>query len=377
MTGKLKKYYKRELFSYRFCALLPFILLLKITIYRCVTTGRSREMELIVWLLVGICAVVGIGLVICQSISMARFRKDLRALPDVITEAVERELDHTLKRGRFLLTGEVLIYFGFFKKRVFRRSEIYGWKRSQGVRVTHNPKAGTIEIPYDDTLVRLKDGRKELIEYPSYPLEAAHETKGELPLNAFVILFFSTVFITSMTVYPLLLAKYAPKAPIERFLFYRANEAHYCLTAVIISAAAGSLAFMIRCFVRPLKLYTDKTKAIVIVIVVAAAFVAGFYADERKDALLAEEDLNSYHSGNYETVEGIYKEKGAVGRNEVGWSVYDYASRRAYDPVVLSGPVSGLILLKSAYDELPEEGRRYRVEYLKNTKVVVSVTRVR
>ena len=61
----------------------------------------------------------------------------------------------------------------------------------------------------------------------------------------------------------------------------------------------------------------------------------------------------------------------------MGWSVYDYASRWSYDPVVLSGPVSGPILLKSAYDELPEEGRRYRVEYLKNTKVVVSVTRVK
>ena len=88
--------------------------------------------------------------------------------------------------------------------------------------------------------------------------------------------------------------------------------------------------------------------------------------------MLAEEDLNAYYNEQLEVVEGIYKEKGACKRNEMGWSVYGYAYNKQYDPVMLENPGTGLILLRNAYTTLPEEGKRYRIEYLENTRIVVS-----
>lgn len=373
---KIAKYYKNEIFSYWFGCLLPFIFVAEIMIYKRENGGISQDAELILQFIMGMCIVAGGLLSFSQIVSTIRFVKAYRSLPSIVADSVSDEIDHTVKRGRFLLTKSVLAYFGPFSKKLFDRNEISGWKRNKGVNVSHNPKAGVIKIPYDDTMVYLKKHRTELIEYPIDPLEAEKKTAGELPLTAMAIFIMVTVFFAGMIIYPQILEARAPSDPIERFLFWAANEAHYCLTAVIVSAITGIVSFFIRCLISTIKIYADKVKAIAICICVAAAFVAGFYADERKEAMLAEEDLNAYYNERLEVVEGIYKEKGACKRNEMGWSVYDYADSKQYDPVMLEDPRTGLILLRSAIESIPAEGKRYRIEYLKNTKIVVSLVEI-
>lgn len=89
--------------------------------------------------------------------------------------------------------------------------------------------------------------------------------------------------------------------------------------------------------------------------------------------MLANEDLIAYYNNEFKTAEGIYKEKGACNRNEMGWSVYQNAKSKLYDPVMLEDPGIRLILLRSVLESMPVEGKWYRVEYLENTKIVVSL----
>lgn len=58
--------------------------------------------------------------------------------------------------------------------------------------------------------------------------------KGELPYNAFLTVCISLVLTASMMIYPRILAFDAPKAEIERFLFYSSYEVDYCLKAFAV-----------------------------------------------------------------------------------------------------------------------------------------------
>ena len=370
---KLLKYYKNEIFSYWFGCLLPFIFVAEIMIYKREAYGINPDVELILQPITGMCIAAGVLLSLSQIVSTFRFVKDYRSLQLAVTESLSSEIDNTVKRGRFLLTNNVFAYFGPFTKKFFDRNEISKWKSNKGVKVSHNPKAGEIRIPYDNTVVYFKNHRTELFEYPAAVLDSERKKAGELPLNAFAMFLMVTVFFAGLIIYPHMLAEGAPDEPIARFLYFSANEADYCLAVVIISAFVGVISFIIRCIIVPFNVYTDKIKAIVICILVAVGLVAGLYHDEKKDAMLANEDLIAYHNNEFKTAEGIYKEKGACNRNEMGWSVYQNAKSKLYDPVMLEDPGIRLILLRSVLESMPVEGKRYRVEYLENTKIVVSL----
>ncbi len=383
MIKRLNKYYRNERFTYWFLSLLPFVFLAEVIVYLHETSGRSYSLDLFFRLLTALLVITGLGLVIYQIVSNVKFYKSLKLLPEEMQEAVKKEIPDTIKRGRYLLTKDVLVYFGMFSKKVFKRNEISRWKRNKGIHTQVAPKAGRISVPYDNTVIYFKNGHgyMDKIEYPIDPLESVERTKGELPCTSLLVLFISIVFTLSLIIYPKILAAAAPENEIERFLFYSSHEVDYFLKAITITAVSALVAFIVRCFIKPIhfkdKLTTRNRFTVTAISLVAAAMlVVGFVGTWYQDAARAKEDYKSYKSGDFCVVEGTYKDLGACGRNEVGWTEYEYAERHSFRPVLLSRPGSRLILLRSAFEELPKEGKKYRIEYLEKTKIVVSFTEI-
>ena len=383
MIKRLNKYYRNEIFTYWFLSLLPFVFLAEVFVYLHETSGRSYSLDLFFRLLTALLVITGLGLVIYQIVSNVKFYKSLKLLPKEMQEAVKKEIPDTTKRGRYLLTKDVLVYFGMFSKKVFKRNEISRWKRNKGIHTQVAPKAGRISVPYDNTVIYFKNGHgyMDKIEYPIDPLESVERTKGELPCTSLLVLFISIVFTLSLIIYPKFLAAAAPENEIERFLFYSSHEVDYFLKAITITAVSALVAFIVRCFIKPIhfkdKLTTRNRFTVTAISLVAAAMlVVGFVGTWYQDAARAKEDYKSYKLGDFCVVEGTYKELGACGRNEVGWTEYEYAERHSFRPVLLSRPSSRLILLRSAFEELPKEGKKYRIEYLEKTKIVVSFTEI-
>ncbi len=383
MIKQLNKYYRNERFTYWFLSLLPFIFVAEILIYRYETTGRSYSLELFFRLLTALLVITGLGLILYQVVSNVKFFKSLKLLPEEMQEAVKKEIPETTKRGRYLLTKDVLVYFGMFNKKVFKRNEISRWKRNKGIHTQIAPKAGRISVPYDNTVIYFKNGYgyMDKIEYPIDPLESEERTKGELPCTSVLVLFVSVVFTLSLIFYPRFLSAAAPKNEIERYLFYSSYEVDYFLKALIITAISALVAFIVRCFIKPIRFkdkLTSRNRITVtaISLVAAAMLVVGFVGTWYQDSNLVKEDYKSYKAGEVCVAEGKYKELGACGRNEVGWTEYEYAERHSFRPILLSSPGSRLILLRSAFEELPKEGKQYRIEYLKKTKIIVSFTEI-
>lgn len=384
MINNLNKYYKREKFTYWFLSLLPFVFLAEIFLYIYFTPSRELSLDMALGGLEIILVVAGLGLVTYQIISNVRFYRCIKQLPYHIQETVREEMINITKRGRYLLTKDVLIYYGILDKKVYKRSEISRWKRNKGIYSKYVPKAGQVSVSYDNTLIYFKNGYgyMDMIEYPIDLLESEDQTRGELPCNAFLAVFVSIVFTASMIIYPRILSNAAIGTDVERFLIYSSYEVDYCLAAFVITAVSGLASFVIRCVVKPLNLTKDrlatKNRIVVsgILLTVAVMFIAGFIGTWYEDAMLAREDLTSYYAGELRVAEGRYKEKGACRRGEVGFAVYDYAERKSFRPVLLENPGYRLILLKSAFNKLPEEGKIYRVEYLENTKIIVTFSEI-
>ena len=383
MIRNLKKYYRRERFTYGFLSLLPFIFLTEILVYYHGISGREASMQMVLQFLMIICLVAGIGIAIYQMVTNVKFYKSLKLLPPEIQEACKIEIPQRIKRGRYLLTQNVLIYYGMLTKKVYQRKDIAKWKRDKGVYSQDVPRAGRVSVPYDNTLIYLKKGFSyaDRIEYPIDPLESEYETKGELPWNAFLVVFVSIVFTASMMLYPRILAKDAPGADIERFLFYSSYEVDYCLNAFKVTALSGLVAFVIRCIIKPIHFPKEKLvmknriTLFCILSAVTLMFLVGAFGSWYDDVKNVREDLAAYYAGEFCIAEGRYKEKGVCLRNEVGFTVYDYAERNGFQPVLLEDPGYRLILLQSAFEELPQEGKTYQVEYLENTKIVVSFSK--
>ena len=184
-----------------------------------------------------------------------------------------------------------------------------------------------------------------------------------------------------MLFYPRFLSAAAPENEIERFLFYSSHEVDYFLKAIVITVISALVAFIVRCFIKPIHFKDSLTKrnritVTAIFLAVTVMFIAGAIGTWYQDAKRAGEDYKSYKSGEFCVVEGTYKELGACNRNEVGWTEYEYAERHSFRPVLTSRPGSRLVLLRSAFDELPEEGKQYRIQYLEKTKIIVSFTEI-
>ncbi len=380
MIRNIFKYYKKEIFTCWFLCLLPFAFLTEILVYVFTTPGRDMSVDLFLKLLGCIALITGIILAVYQAVSNIRFLKDLKKLNPEIKETLCEEIKQRIKRGRYLLTKDVLIYYGIFSKKVYKRREISRWKRNEGIYTQHAPKAGTISVPYDNTIIFFKSGYgyMDMIEYPIDPLESENETKGELPYDGILALFISLIFLMCMIFYPRIMEIKAGGTEIERFLYYASYEVSYFLVSVIITVVSGVFGFIIRCIVKPKKLKKNKleirNKLTVsgILLTVTAMFFAGMIGTWYKDSVPVREDLNAYHSGDLCVVEGEYKERGACERNEVGWTLYNLADRKSFEPILLSGPGDRLLLLRSAFDELPSKGKGYTVKYLGNTKIIVS-----
>lgn len=382
MICGLIKYYKREIFTYVFLSIMPVIFLAEMLIYLFETSGHDEAMLMSFRMIMAMCIVSGIGLAISQTVSNIGFLRELKKLSPDVSAATKAEAKTGIKRGRYFLTRDVLIYYGFLKKKVFIRNQISRWKRNKGIHSQSVPKAGRVNVPFDNTIIYFKTGSEygymEKIEYPIDPLESEKATKGELPYNGILAVFISIVFCVSMIVYPRILLENAPTSIIEGFLFRASHEADYCLTAVIITAIAGVAGFIVRCIIKPLNLKKDKLKTrnrltvSFILLTVTAMFIAGFYGTEKKDALLILEDLDSYYAGEYSVIEGKYEE-GEISRGEVGWDIYDYANRKGYAPVFLERPGCQLILLKGTSQINPEEEKEYEVRYLDNTRIIISI----
>ena len=348
--------------------------------YLHMTSGRDISIDILFQALIPILAVTGCGLVISQIVSNVRFFRSIKHLPYETWETVNEEIEKITKRGRFLLTKNVLIYYGMFNKKVYDRREISLWRRNKGIYSQSVTKAGRISVPYDNTVIYFKGrrGHMDVIEYPIDALETNDKTKGELPYTSFLVACVSVIFTASMIIYPRMLADAATGTEVERFLFCLAFEVDYFLGAGIVTAVSGLVAFMIRCIVKPFNLKKDKLatrnriKFYAILLVVTGMFLTGAIGTWYEDAMLVREDLAACHKGELCVAEGRYKEKGACLRGEVGFTVYDYSERKGFSPVLMENPGYRLILLRSAFDELPEEGREYRVEYLEKTKIVVS-----
>ncbi len=383
MINKLNKYYRNERFTYWFLSLLPVIFLAEIFVYLHETSDRPFSLDLFFRFLIAIAVVTGSGLFIYQIVSNVKFYKSLKLLPEEMQEAVKKEIPDTIKRGRYLLTKDVLVYFGMFNKKVFKRNEISRWKRNKGIHTQIAPKAGRVSVPYDNTIIYFKNGHgyMDKIEYPVDPLESEERTKGELPCTSVLVVFISIVFTLSMIFYPRFLSAAAPENAIERFLFYSSYEVEYFLKAIVITAVSALVAFIVRCFIKPIHFKDKLTKrnritVTAILLIVIAMFLAGAIGTWYQDAERAREDYRSYKAGEFCAVEGTYKELGACNRNEVGWTEYEYAQRHSFRPVLTSRPGSRLILLRSAFGEQPEEGKQYRIEYLEKTKIIVSFTEI-
>ena len=380
MIYKLNIYFKNEIFTYWFLSIMPFIFLIEILVYLHNTSSHEASMLLFFQSLMALSVLIGIGLVTFQIISNIRFLRDVKKLSPEMIESVKTEMETVTKRGRYLLSKDILIYYGYFKKKIYKRNEVSRWKRNQGIHSQHVPKAGCVSVSYDNTVIYFKNGYgyMDMIDYPIYPLESDKETKGELPYNGILVVFVSAVFLISMIMYPRILIAKAPALQIEKFLFLASYEADYCMNAVIITVISGVVGFVIRCIIKPLNLKKDKLKTFnfmrvsLILLAITAMFVVGFYGSEKKEAALVLEDLNSYYAGKYSVLEGNYQE-GTVQYNEVGSDIYDYAYRKGFNPAFLSKPGYGLIFLKDAFEVNPVEGREYKVEFLENTRIIVSI----
>lgn len=368
---KLIKYYKNETFTYWFYSFMPFIILLEVYMYLQGTTSRDPSTITLFSFIILYCKVAGSGLVVFQIFSQIYFLMSLKELSHEMKLGIQDEAINGVKRGRFLLAKDVLIYYGMFSKRVIKRNEISRLKRNKGALETFVPRVGYVKTDYDTTLVCLKNGDLLHIECS---IDSLDGIRGELPYNSLIAVVLVGFFILSMLIYPRILDYYAEGTQIERFLFHTSYDVYFWLASIVIVASIGIIAYVLRYIFIPAKKNKANITIAAIALFVVVSFVLGIFYGKREDAMLAREDLRAYYTGEYKVAEGPYKEHGECLNYEVGWNFYEYADRLSLEPVILARPGYRLLFLKAAFDELPEADMRYQVEYLENTKIVVSFT---
>jgi len=238
---KLIKYYKNETFTYWFYSFMPLIILLEAYIYW-QQSIKTPEIPILSFI-IQFCGVAGVGLVIIQMNSYIQFIMSLKRLSPEIKEGIQEEAVNGVKRGRFLLTEDVLIYYGMFSKKVIKRDEISRMKRNKGTLEKYVPRAGRIRIEYDTTLVYLKNGVEMQIECS---MDSMDGVKGELPYNSVIGVVLLGLFFGYMTIYPRILDHYAGETQIERFLFHASYDVYFWLASVITVAVIGIIAYVLR-----------------------------------------------------------------------------------------------------------------------------------
>ena len=368
---KLIKYYKNETFTYWFYSFMPFIILLEAYMYLQETTSRDPSMITLFSSIILYCKVAGFGFVIFQIFSHIHFIMSLKVLSHEVKLGIQDEAVNGVKRGRFLLTKDVLVYYGMFSKKVIKRDEISRLKRNKGTLKTYVPRAGNVKVDYDTTLVYLKNGDVMQIECS---IDSLDGIRGELPYNSLIAVVLMGLFILSMLIYPRISDYYAEGTQIERFLFHASYDVYFWLASIVIVAIIGIIAYVLRYIFIPKKIDKANITLAGIALLVVAVFVCGVFFGKSDDAELAREDLSAYYAGEFIVVEGPYQEHGECLNYEVGWNFYEYADRSSLEPVILERPGYRLLFLKAAFDELPEADMSYQVEYLENTKIVVSFT---
>ena len=368
---KLIKYYKNETFTYWFYSFMPFIILLEAYMYLQGTTSRDSSMITLLSSIILYCKVAGSGFVTFQIFSQIYFLMSLKVLSHETKLGIQDEAVNGVKRGRFLLTKDVLIYYGMFSKKVIKRDEISRLKRNKGTLETFVPRVGHVKTDYDTTLVYLKNGDLLQIECS---IDSLDGIRGELPYNSLIAVVLIGLFFMSMLIYPRISDYYAEGTQIERFLFHASYDVYFWLASIVIVAGIGIIVYVLRYIFIPAK--KDKANITIagIALLVVVVFVFGVFCGQREDAVQAREDLCAYYAGEFVVVEGSYKEHGECLNYEVGWNFYEYADRLSLEPVILARPGYRLLFFKAAFDELPVADMSYQVEYLENTKIVVSFT---
>lgn len=334
-SNAMRKYYKKETFTYWFYSFLPLIFGAE-TYWYMQVAEVSSDMVIFLTLICRMCEISGIGLVCYQIISQILFKRKLMKLSPEIKADIENEIATKPKKGRFIKTKAVLIYYGMFEKEVLKREEIVALQTNEGM-VTLQGRYKTT-VNNDHTAVFVRDGRT--LRLPRLLVE--DDASRELPYNSLIAVFLMGLLYGTMFLYPKLLNTAMTPDPIENLLLRMVLEVKYWGIAICVVAGIGIFAYVLRYRFLPSRDYSDMAVVAGILLLVLSLFILMVHMEKRDTAELARADLASYREGHFEMKES-----------------YLYDSTGEWES------------LKETLGKVPKEDVLYRVEYLKQTKIIV------
>lgn len=334
-SNAMRKYYKKETFTYWFYSFLPLIFWAETYCYMQVAEVSS-DMVIFLTLICRMCEISGIGLVCYQIMSQISFKRKLMKLSPEIKADIENEIATKPKKGRFIKTKEVLVYYGMFEKEVLKREEIVALQRNEGM-VTLQGRY-KITVNNDHTAVFVKDGRT--LRLPRLLVE--DDASSELPYNSLIAVFLMGLLYGAMFLYPQFLDGAMTSDPIENLLLRMVLEVKYWGIAILVVVGIGIFAYVLRYCFLPSRDYSDMAAVTWILLCISSLLILGIYMEKRDTAELARADLAAYREGHFEVKESY---------------LYD--------------PTGEWESLKETLGKVPKEGVFYRVEYLKQTKIIV------
>ncbi len=371
MIMKLLKYYRNEIFTYWFYSLIPFLVILEFYIYSRFTIIRNPFPESVISIFCIFAVLIGGGLLLVQFYTHIRFLVSLGTLAEENKAGIHNEVLNGVKRGKYLITEDVWLYYGMFSKKVIMRNEISGWERNKGTfSVGYH---SYIKVPYDTTLIYLKDGSRMHMECK---MDSKDGVRSELPYNSIIAVLITGLFFAAMAIYPQVLDHYAGEDMIERFLFFASKDLYYSLVSFLIVAAIGIILYVIRYLCFPAKWDYQDAFLVLTGLILLGGLVLVLYSSEKEYADLARADLDAYRAGEFMVWEGKCSELRTAYYYEWGTNYHEYADRLSMNPLAWKGTEFNLLFIEDAFDIEPQVDSYYRVMFLENTKVVVQIEKI-
>lgn len=157
---KLNQYFKAEKYKYWFYCLLPVIFALELLFFLLSTALSPDNMTFILCLCV-ICILTALILAVIQQCSAKKYNKQLSELSEYQISEAEKTAS-LCKMGNWMITEEIIIYYGMFLKKVILIEDVADTALLDGEIQLHRMKVKSNHIE-----IIFKSGRKIQIKGPA------------------------------------------------------------------------------------------------------------------------------------------------------------------------------------------------------------------
>lgn len=145
---------------------IPFICIILLAIYQNLYLNSEQDSEIIDCLLMfyGVFFVVGLALVITVTISYNSFNNRLSIFSKNTLERIGNDPKKVFNTKKLLITDDVIIFFGFFKKQVIDTNTIKKVQKNEG---THKASGiYGVSVDYKTIILTCSDNTQEMIVLP-------------------------------------------------------------------------------------------------------------------------------------------------------------------------------------------------------------------